>query len=153
MIKGFREFVLRGNVLDLAIAVVIGAAFGTVVTSLVDKVLNPLIGAIFNANALAGAFPVVIPTASGGHATLYFGAVIAALINFVLVALLVYLVFVMPMNRFNARVAARKKAGEPEPEDVPPTELEMLTQIRDLLAEVTGPAEPRHGASRHTADE
>jgi large conductance mechanosensitive channel len=148
VIKGFREFILRGNVLDLAIAVVIGAAFGAVVTALVDKVFNPLIGAFFNAEGLATSFPIVIPTSSGSHATIYFGAVVAALINFLLVAVLVYFVFVLPMNVFTRRMKARREAGEPAPADVPVTELEMLTQIRDLLAEATGsPREP----SKHAA--
>ncbi|HEU0257630.1 MAG TPA: large conductance mechanosensitive channel protein MscL [Microbacteriaceae bacterium] len=153
MIKGFKEFILRGNVLDLAIAVVIGAAFGAVVTSLVDKVFNPLIGALFNAEGLATSFPITIPTSSGGHATIYFGAVIAALINFLLVALLVYFVFVLPMNTYSKRQKARRQAGEPEPEDTPVTELEMLTQIRDLLADVAVPGASRHTASKHTAEE
>jgi large conductance mechanosensitive channel len=134
MIKGFKEFILRGNVLDLAVAVVIGAAFSTVVTALVEKVFNPLIGALFNANSLATAFPVVIPTSSGGHATLYFGAVITALINFLIVAVIIYFVFVMPINVFKERAAARKAAGVPEAEDVPATELDLLAEIRDLLA-------------------
>jgi len=138
VVKGFKEFILRGNVLDLAIAVVIGAAFGAVITALVESVINPLIGAVFNANSLAKAFPISIPTTSGGHAVIYFGAVIAALINFLIVALLVYVVFVLPMNTYQKRAAERKKAGEPEAEDVPVTELDLLTEIRDLLAAVPG---------------
>jgi large conductance mechanosensitive channel protein len=134
MIKGFKEFILRGNVLDLAIAVVIGAAFVAVINALVTSVFNPLIGALFNASSLAKSFPLSIPTSSGGHAILYFGAVIAALINFLIVALLVYFVFVLPMNTFKERAAARKAAGVPEAEDVPATELDLLTEIRDLLA-------------------
>ena len=78
MLKGFKEFILRGNVIDLAVAVVIGAAFMGIVTAIVGSVLNPALGALFNAEDLAKALPVNIPTVSGGTATMYFGAVIAA---------------------------------------------------------------------------
>ncbi|MBC7591529.1 MAG: MscL family protein, partial [Salinibacterium sp.] len=61
MLKGFKEFVLRGNVIDLAVAVVIGAAFTGIVTSIVTGVINPAIGALFNAADLAEAFPLTIP--------------------------------------------------------------------------------------------
>ena len=83
--KGFKEFILRGNVIDLAVAVVIGAAFTAIVTAIVTSVFNPLIGALFDASTLAEALPVTIPTASGGEATIFFGAVIAAVINFLIV--------------------------------------------------------------------
>lgn len=90
MLKGFREFILRGNVIDLAVAVVIGAAFTGVVTAIVTAVINPAIGALFNAATLAEALPVVIPTVSGGEATMFFGAVIGAVLNFLIVAAVVY---------------------------------------------------------------
>lgn len=98
MLKGFKEFILRGNVIDLAVAVVIGAAFTGIVNAIVGKVLNPVIGALFNAKSLETALPVFIPTTSGGSATLYFGAVIAAVIQFVLVAVVVYFALVLPIN-------------------------------------------------------
>lgn len=134
MLKGFKEFLLRGNVIDLAVAVVIGAAFTGIVNALVDSVFNPAIGALFNAESLATAFPVEIPTTSGGVATMYFGAVIAAVIQFVLVAVVVYFALIVPINALQ-RVSFFKRRAEPaEAEDTPPTELELLAQIRDLLA-------------------
>lgn len=139
MLKGFKEFILRGNVLDLAVAVVIGAAFNAVVSSVVTSVFNPLIGAVFNASSLAKSFPLSIPTTAGGHAVIEFGAVIAALIQFLVVAVVVYFVFVMPMNIFKRRAEMRKAAGQPADKDTPPTELEVLEQIRDLLAKGSAP--------------
>ena len=135
MLKGFKEFILRGNVIDLAVAVVIGAAFSAIVTSIVSSVLNPVIGALFNASSLAKALPVEIPRVDGSHATLYFGAVLAAIIQFVLVAFVVYFALVVPINHLKRiAFAKQKQAEEATPVDVPPTETELLIQIRDLLA-------------------
>lgn len=132
MLKGFKEFIMRGNVIDLAVAVVIGTAFTAIVNSLVENLFNPLIGALFNAESLAGVMIVTIPGVNG-DAKLMFGAVLAALIQFLLVAAVVYFVFVFPMNKMRERAEARKAAGAPEAAE-PPTELELLQQIRDLLA-------------------
>lgn len=134
MLKGFREFILRGNVIDLAVAVVIGAAFTGVVNAIVGSVINPAIGALFNAETLAEALPIVIPTVSGGEATLYFGAVIGAALNFLIVAAVVYFALVAPMNHLRRVAEKKRQAGEPDAEPAPPTELELLTEIRDLLA-------------------
>src|SRR5450830_158414 len=98
MLKGFKEFILRGNVIDLAVAVVIGAAFTGLVNAIVTSVFNPAIGALFNATSLETALPVTIPTTGGGTATMYFGAVIAALIQFLLVAIVVYFALIVPIN-------------------------------------------------------
>jgi large conductance mechanosensitive channel len=144
MLKGFKEFIMRGNVIDLAVAVVIGAAFTAVVNAIVENVFNPIIGALFDAKSLAKAFPIDIPTWSGGHATIYFGAVVAALINFLLVAVVVYFVFVLPINHFRKIAEARRRSGEPEDEQSPANELDLLTEIRDLLA-----AERDIGAGKH----
>ncbi len=134
MIKGFKEFILRGNVIDLAVAVVIGTAFTGIVNAIVGSVLNPAIGALFNAENLAKALPVAIPTTSGGTATMYFGAVIAALIQFVLVAIVVYFALIVPINYLGRLSFKRKTEGQVEAEPTPPTELELLAEIRDLLA-------------------
>ncbi|HWU46182.1 MAG TPA: large conductance mechanosensitive channel protein MscL [Humibacter sp.] len=142
--KGFKEFIMRGNVMDLAVAVVIGTAFGLVVTALVNAIINPLIGAVFNANSLSKALVLTIPTVSGGSAKIVFGAFIAALINFLIVAAVVYFAVVLPVNSLLKRVAERRKSGETEPEDAPPTELDLLTEIRDLLARAPG-----EGAGKH----
>jgi large conductance mechanosensitive channel len=148
MIKGFRDFILRGNVIDLAVAVVIGAAFTAIVNVLVSALINPLIGLFFKADSLDKALQVTVPTLGGGTSTFSFGAIIGAVINFLAVALVVYLVFVMPMNHVRERAAA--KAGvEEAPEEAPlPTEQQLLIQIRDLLerqspADTTADAPPR----------
>ncbi|WP_022882008.1 large conductance mechanosensitive channel protein MscL [Gryllotalpicola ginsengisoli] len=130
MLKGFKEFLMRGNVIDLAVAVVIGAAFGALVTAVVEKIINPLISAVFNASSLDKALQVQIPTVSGGHATLAFGAVIAAAINFVIIAAVVYFAFVVPL----LHLQRLRKTEEAEEVPAGPSEAELLTQIRDLLA-------------------
>lgn len=132
MLNGFKEFIMRGNVIDLAVAVVIGTAFTAIVNSLVENLFNPLIGAIFRAESLAEAWIWSIPLLVG-TADIRFGAVAAALIQFLLVAAVVYFVFVFPMNKFRERAEARKAAGAAETVE-PPTEIELLQQIRDLLA-------------------
>ena len=127
MLKGFREFILRGNVIDLAVAVVIGAAFTAVVNSVVANVFNPLIGAIFNAKGLDNALILTI-----GNSQLKFGMVIGALIQFLIVAVIVYFVFVYPINLAKERAQKRRATGVVE-EDAPITELDLLSEIRDLL--------------------
>jgi large conductance mechanosensitive channel len=138
MLKGFKEFIMRGNVIDLAVAVVIGAAFTAIVNVLVTGVLNPALGALFNAENLDKAWIVTIPTVSGGKAEILLGAVLAAVIQFVLVAAAVYFALVLPINRMKANAEAKRKAGAPD-EEVPPTELQLLTEIRDLLAKTGKP--------------
>ena len=96
MISGFREFVLRGNVIDLAVAVVIGAAFGAVVTSFVADVLTPLLGLIGVPDFRDAAVTV-------GSAEIRYGLFLNALISFLLVALAIYLFVVQPMNALEAR--------------------------------------------------
>jgi len=139
MLKGFREFILRGNVIDLAVAVVIGAAFTGIVNGLVAGIFNPVIALIFNANDLAGA-GVILRDAEGteNDVVLSWGLVLSALIQFVLVATVVYFALIVPMN-YLKRVSAKKK--EQTPADQPPNEVELLTEIRDLLrAQGTPPA-------------
>ncbi len=134
MLKGFKEFILRGNVIELAVAVVIGAAFTAIVNAIVASLINPAIGALFNAESLATSLVVSIPTTSGNTADLAFGAVIAAAIQFLIVAAVVYFALVLPINTLKRRAEERRKAGEPVvSEDAPPTETELLAEIRDLL--------------------
>ncbi len=133
MVKGFKEFIMRGNVVDLAVAVVIGAAFTAIVNALVERIFNPALGALFNAENLDKTWIVTIPTLSGGSAKIMFGAVVAALIQFLLVAAAVYFALVMPINNLKARSEAKRKAGASD-EEVKPDELQLLTEIRDLLA-------------------
>lgn len=123
MLKGFKEFLMRGNVIDLAVAVVIGAAFNAVVEKLTAALIDPVVGMVFNADSLDTALQVHLP----GGGVLAFGAVLAAFINFVIVAAAVYFIFVLPMNKLRDR-----NAGDVE-EPAAPTEQELLTEIRDLL--------------------
>lgn len=140
MFKGFKEFIMRGNVIDLAVAVVIGAAFTAIIGVLVDGVINPALGALFNTENLNGTLIATIPTLSGGSAKILFGALLAAAIQFILVAAAVYFALVMPVNKLKAHQEAKRKAGAPD-EEVVPDQLQLLTEIRDLLAKTT---EGRH---------
>jgi large conductance mechanosensitive channel len=140
MIKGFKEFIMRGNVIDLAVAVVIGAAFTAVVNSIVEGIFNPLIAALFNADTLKGALAVDLP----GDGKLSFGLVLAALIQFLLVAAVVYFAFVVPLNHFKHVQEKRRQAGLPtKAAHAPATELEVLSEIRDLLASGATPEAKR----------
>jgi large conductance mechanosensitive channel len=124
VIKGFRDFILRGSVIDLAVAVVLGAAFGAIVTALVENIINPLIAAIFGQPDITsvGSF-----TINGANFSI--GAVLQAVLNFLFVAIAVYFVLVLPMNR----LMQLRKRGEEEPPEAPSEEVLLLTQIRDLL--------------------
>jgi large conductance mechanosensitive channel len=130
MLKGFREFILRGNVIDLAVAVVIGSAFTAIVNGLVDGIFNPLIALLFNASELESAGI----TLRGGDdpIVLSWGLVISALIKFILIAAVVYFALIVPMN-YLKKVSQRRKAEQP-PAETPLTETDLLVQIRDLLA-------------------
>lgn len=146
MLKGFKEFILRGNVIDLAVAVVIGAAFTAIVNSLVENIFNPLLGALFKAESLKDAFIVPIPTLDGKTADLQFGAFLGAAIQFVLVAAVVYFVIVLPMNHFKRITTKPTVADEP----AAPSELSLLTEIRDVLK--TGTSAPLPPARDDTTD-
>jgi large conductance mechanosensitive channel len=146
VIKGFKEFILRGNVIDLAVAVVIGTAFTNIVNTIVMGILNPAIGALFSTASLAKSLPVTVPPIlhGGTPAVIYFGALIGAIIQFLLVAIVVYFALVVPINFVKRRAAERKAKGQPAvAADVPPTELELLTDIRDLLAKSADAPAPR----------
>lgn len=134
MIKGFKDFIARGNVIDLAVAVVIGAAFGAVVTSLVDNIINPIIAAVFGEPDLSNVFVITLRDAGTGdvadNAVLSLGAFLTAMLNFLIIAAAIYFVIVMPLNK----LAERRKRGEPAvDEPAAPTEVELLKEIRDLL--------------------
>ncbi|WP_345803340.1 large conductance mechanosensitive channel protein MscL [Microbacterium sp. AZCO] len=131
MIKGFKEFILRGNVIDLAVAVVIGAAFTGIVNAIVAGLINPLIALVFQADSL-NSLVWKVPTLTGGTTIFSWGLIVGAIINFVAVAVVVYFVFVYPMNRLKERQEARRGIGEPDEPSLP-TEQELLIQIRDLL--------------------
>ncbi len=135
MLKGFKEFIMRGNVVDLAIAVVIGAAFGAIVTKLVADLVTPLIAAI-------GGQPDFSKLKwTWNKSTFLYGDFINAAVSFVLIAAAIYFMIVVPLNKMAARRAAKVAAGEPDPEPRP-EEIILLEQIRDLL-EKQSDARPR----------
>lgn len=126
MLKGFKDFLMRGNVVDLAVAVVIGAAFTTIVTAFTSGLIKPLISAIGGSDAAQGlGFRIL-----GANQSTFmdFGGVINAAINFVIVAAVVYFVIVLPVKHLQER---RKRGEEPGPAE--PTDVELLIEIRDLL--------------------
>ena len=135
MINGFKEFILRGNVIDLAVAVVIGAAFTTIVNAIVTGIFNPLIGVVFDASSLQ-ALGWTIREGVGGEddTVIAYGAVLSALIQFVIVAFVLYFAFVLPINHLKNAAFKKKMDDAPAAEDKAPTELELLADIRDLLA-------------------
>ncbi len=124
MIKGFKDFIMRGNVLDLAVAVVIGAAFTAIVTAVVTGFINPLIAAIFGKPNLDDVGNFVI-----NDAQFSIGIILTAIINFLIVAAAVYFVLIYPIQKLQKR---RKRGEEPGPSE--PTDVELLKEIRDLLA-------------------
>jgi large conductance mechanosensitive channel len=125
MLKGFKDFILRGNVVDLAVAVVIGTAFAAIITAFTGGIIQPLINAISPPGSAGLGFPIV-----DGKDTTYvdFSAVITAALNFVIVAAIVYFVIVLPLNKIKERRERGEEAGPAEPTDV-----ELLAEIRDLL--------------------
>jgi large conductance mechanosensitive channel len=125
MLKGFKDFILRGNVVDLAVAVVIGAAFGTIITAFTGKIVQPLI----NASTPASSPGLGVTIIAGKDSTYVdFAALITALINFLLVAAVIYFVIVLPLNTMKERRKRGEEAGPAEP-----TAVELLAEIRDLL--------------------
>jgi large conductance mechanosensitive channel len=127
MINGFKQFILKGNVIDLAVAVIMGTAFGAVVTALVQSVLMPLLAAIVGSPNF-DSFALV--TINGNDVK--FGVLLTAVVNFLLIAAAIYFVVVMPMNAWIARRNARMEIGKDEP--VVDPHVALLTEIRDLLA-------------------
>ena len=125
MLKGFKEFISRGNVVELAVGVIIGAAFKNIVDALVDGIINPLIAAVIGKPDFSDAF---ILTLNGTDVK--FGVLITAVINFLLMAFAIYFCMVVPMNALNAR---RKKAKDDAPKEIS-DEVKLLTEIRDALA-------------------
>ena len=124
MIKEFREFILRGNVVDLAVAVVIGAAFGAVVAALVADLITPLIAAIGGQPD----FGELTFTINGS--TFKYGAFLNAVLSFLVIAAVVFFLVVKPLNLLLAR--RKEEASEPV---APAEDVRLLTEIRDLLAD------------------
>lgn len=121
MFSGFKSFVLRGNVIDLAVAFVVGAAFATLITSFSEGLISPIVG-IF----LGGGVDVGQVTINGQ--IIDFTLLINAIITFFITLSVIYFVFVMPMNKY------RQRTGQ-DAVDATPPEVKLLSEIRDLLAQ------------------
>ena len=136
--QGFRDFIMRGNVIDLAVGIIIGAAFGTVVTATTAGIIEPLIRAIGGGGQFAGTWKV-------NGQPLDWAAFVNALIAFIITAAVLYFFVVLPMNK----LAERRKRGEVPPPDRPSEEILLLAQIRDAL--VNGPVPSQRSAPESTA--
>jgi large conductance mechanosensitive channel len=129
MLKGFKEFIMRGNVVDLAVAVVVGAAFTAVVGALVKDLITPIIAAIVGKPDFSQL------TFTINKSKFFYGDFLNAAINFVLVAAAVYLFVVLPIKHFSELASRRRAAGEPaDVVDIPSDEALLLREIRDLLS-------------------
>jgi len=130
VLKGFKDFLMRGNVIDLAVAVIIGTAFTAIVTALVEKFINPLIAALGGADS-----PGLTTTLVEGNdkAVIDWGGIIGAVINFAVIAAIVYFLIVLPVQKIQER---RRRGQEPGPAE--PTDVELLAEIRDLLMQQQG---------------
>ena len=132
MIKGFKDFISRGNVVDMAVGVVMGGAVTAVVTSIVDNFINPLIAMIFGKPDMSG---LLILSANG--ASLKFGAILNALINFLIIVVAVYFFSVLPMKKIKEMTAKKEEAEdaaeEAEEDAATKLQIETLQEIRDLL--------------------
>jgi large conductance mechanosensitive channel len=138
MLKEFKEFAMRGNVLDMAVGIIIGAAFGKIVSSLVEDLLMPPIGLLLGKvdfsslfiNLSGQSYPSLEAAKAAGAATLNYGIFINAIINFLIVAFAIFLL-IKQVNRFTAKKEEAPAAPPPPP---PPTkDQELLSEIRDLL--------------------
>lgn len=134
MIKGFKDFLLRGNVIDLAVAVVVGAAFTALVTAVTANLIQPVLNALGGVDTGSIGFYV---NSSKPESYVNISAILNAIITFIITALVVYFVFVAPMKKISDLAAKRKVAVKADP-----TEVELLIQIRDLLRQDGVPAAP-----------
>ena len=142
MLKGFKDFISRGNAIDLAVGVVIGAAFGEVINGLVNDFLNPLIGAIFGKPDFSSLLEFQIQL-FGEPALVRPGVFLTALLNFLIVAAALYFFVVLPVNAMNRKKDAvlGLKEDAKEPEVAP--EVELLKEIRDQLKANAGATEAK----------
>ncbi|GGP48017.1 large-conductance mechanosensitive channel [Streptomyces calvus] len=140
---GFKAFLTRGNVVDLAVAVVIGAAFTNIVNAVVKGIINPLVGAFGTKNLDSYSSCLKGPCEGTGDAAtgvrILWGSVLGATLQFLITAAVVYFLMVLPMAKYLARVEARRKEKEGTQEVVEITELEVLKEIRDSLVAQRGP--------------
>ena len=125
----FKEFAMKGNIIDMAVGVVIGAAFGKIVTALVENIISPLIGILVGDTSLAAKKAIV------GSAEITYGAFLQAIIDFIIIALCLFLVLKAIMAAKTKLEALKKKEEEPAAEEEAPadTELSVLLEIKELL--------------------
>mgnify|MGYP000899610605 CR=1 FL=1 len=140
MLKEFQEFIARGNVMDLAVGVIIGGAFGLIVQSLTDDIIMPIIGAIFGGFDFSNYFlplssnvtATTLEAAREQGAVFAYGSFITVVINFLILAWIIFLM-VKGVNNLRRRME-REKQVAPETPPAPPADVQLLTEIRDLLA-------------------
>ncbi|HEY8475136.1 MAG TPA: large conductance mechanosensitive channel protein MscL [Natronosporangium sp.] len=133
MLKGFKDFILRGNVVELAVGFVMGVAFSTMVTSFTESFLEPLIKLVSGGEGLAaGSWEV-------RGVVFAWSDFVNAVLTFVLTAAVLYFLVVLPMNK----LAERRRRGEEPPPEMPSEEVLLLTEIRDLLAAGRVPSQSR----------
>ncbi|GAA2683762.1 large conductance mechanosensitive channel protein MscL [Streptomyces lunalinharesii] len=136
VLQGFKDFLMRGNVIELAVAVVVGAAFTSIVNAVVKGVINPIVGAFGSQNL--DNYQTCLSTCTVDKKTgLYvdgiyvlWGSVLSAALTFLITAGVVYFLMILPMNKWKARQDAKKPADDGT---AAPTEIELLTEIRDAL--------------------
>jgi large conductance mechanosensitive channel len=125
VLKGFKDFLMRGNVVELAVAVIIGTAFTNIVTAIATHLIRPIIAAIGGSKVTGLAWTIV---AGNDKSTVDFAAILTAMIDFTIIAAIVYFGFVLPVKKLQERRKRGEEAGPAEPTDV-----EVLMEIRDLL--------------------
>ena len=131
--KGFKDFIARGNAIEMAVGIVIGVAFSNVINTIVEALINPIIGFFLGSSSLSTFWTITLPTLPWGDdpARISVGGIADAILNFLLIAVAVYLFIVLPMNKLAERRAA-KVGAEDAPAEVPADEA-LLAEIRDLL--------------------
>jgi large conductance mechanosensitive channel len=125
MLQGFKDFISRGNVIDLAVAVILGAAFTGIINAVVDGLISPLISAIFGQPSVGA-----VGTFTINGADFSLGLIIDAVVNFLIVAAAIYFIIIVPMNKM---LSLRK--AQDEPVESPADDIRLLEEIRDLLKE------------------
>ncbi|MFD8547456.1 large conductance mechanosensitive channel protein MscL [Streptomyces sp. NPDC059649] len=136
VLQGFKEFLMRGNVIELAVAVVVGAAFTNIVNAVVKGVINPIVGALGSQNL--DNYKACLTTCHTDRKTgaftdgiyVLWGSVLSSALTFLITAAVVYFLMILPMNKWKERQAARKSVDNTP---LAPTEVELLTEIRDAL--------------------
>ncbi|WP_227979771.1 large conductance mechanosensitive channel protein MscL [Nocardia spumae] len=133
MLKGFKDFLLRGNVIELAVAVVMGTAFTAVVTAIVDGFVNPILDLFGGANEHGWGFYL---DSSKPSTFVALGPIVTAAINFIMIAAILYFILVLPASRAMAKRTSVKELEQ--------SEVALLTEIRDLLSESSKSSGGRH---------